>query len=138
MEDFLVKKHKNGFSLMELLIVIAIIGALVAIAVSSYSSAQKRSRDSRRSSDLKAIQNAWEQYYSDNSGAYPATCTISAAYLPQGMPVDPKTGSSYTGSCSASVYCFCGAVENTGKGNASDASCTFASGGNYHCVKSLQ
>lgn len=140
MEDDMVKKRKSGFSLMELLIVIAIIGALVAIAASSYSSAQKRSRDSRRSSDLKAMQNAWEQYYSDSSGVYPdvSTCTVSTTYLPQGLPTDPKTGSAYTKTCTTSSYCICATIENTGKGNASDTSCTFASSGDYYCVKNLQ
>lgn len=128
---------------MELLIVIAIIGALVAIAAASYSSAQKRSRDSRRASDLKAIQNAWEQYYSENSGSYPATCAIgsmtnSTNYLPQGLPTDPKTGAAYaTGTCSTAAYCFCATLERIGGGNASDPSCSFGTG-DYSCVKNLQ
>ena len=85
MANISLKSKAQGFSLMELLIVIAIIGALVAIAAASYSSAQKRTRDSRRAADLKAIQNAWEQYYADNSGLYPANCTVSmTTYLPKG------------------------------------------------------
>ncbi len=99
---------------MELLIVIAIIGILISISIASYSSAQKKSRDARRHGDLKAVQNAWEQYYADNSASYPGTCTISATYLPSGIPVDPKSGSTtipYQSSCTATTYCFCANLE---------------------------
>lgn len=120
---------------MELLIVIAITGILVSISVVSYSSAQKKTRDSRRRSDLKAVQNGFEQYYADNSGSYPATCSVSATYLPSGIPTDPKSGS-YVSSCTTASYCFCATLESDA-GNASDTNCTFGSG-TYYCVKNLQ
>ncbi|MBI5614327.1 prepilin-type N-terminal cleavage/methylation domain-containing protein [Candidatus Gottesmanbacteria bacterium] len=143
MANIRIIHHNGGFSLMELLIVIAIIGALVSIAAASYSSAQKRSRDSRRSSDIKAMQNAWEQYYSDQGGVYPTLCTASmTSYLPQGLPLDPKTSANYYAnaatSCTPSTYCFCALLERTGGGNASDTSCTYAAGGNYSCLSNLQ
>lgn len=109
---------------MELLIVIAIIGILVSISTVSYSSAQKKGRDARRHSDLKAVQNAWEQYYADNGATYPSGCTynavptpgvMSATYLPGGIPVDPKSSAStpvtYASSCVGASYCFCGFLE---------------------------
>ncbi len=112
--EVIYMKRKAGFTLMELLIVIAIIGILVSISVASYSSAQKKGRDARRHSDLKAIQTAWEQYYADNSASYPATCDISTTYLPNGIPVDPKSGATtipYQSSCATSTYCFCANLE---------------------------
>ena len=111
---------KKGFTLMELLIVIAIIGILISVSVASYSSAQKKGRDARRHQDLKAVQNAWEQYYADNNASYPgtttpATCTaVSATYLPNGLPVDPKSGTTtipYQSSCTSTSYCFCANLE---------------------------
>jgi prepilin-type N-terminal cleavage/methylation domain-containing protein len=118
---------KRGFTLMELLIVIAIIAILVSISVVSYSSAQKKARDARRHSDMKALQNAWEQYYADNNGNYPGTttaapCTLSLVsnpdtYLPGGLPVDPKSPTPYPqmysgwSSCSITSYCFCAGLE---------------------------
>lgn len=128
---------KKGFTLLELLIVIAIIGILVSISVASFSLAQKQSRDQRRKTDVKAIQDAWEQYYADNSSSYPSSCTISTAYLPAGVPTDPRTDDSYAVSCSASTYCFCGEVE-AGTGNA-DGSCSYVAASKTHyCVSNLQ
>ncbi len=62
--------HKKGFTLLELLVVISIIGLLVAMAVASYSTAQKKGRDARRKEDAKAIKNSMEQCYSVNNGSY--------------------------------------------------------------------
>lgn len=129
---------KRGFTLLELLIVIAIIGILISIGVVSYSSAQKKSRDSRRTADLKAVQNAWEQYYADNNGSYPATCTISTTYLPMGLPKDPKTSSAYVPpTCTTSSYCFCGLIEVSGAN--ANGTCNYAAGTKTHfCVSNLQ
>ena len=150
MENFfltkLVRRHlqtvrgstptRSGFTLLEVLIVIAIIGILVSMGVVSYSSAQRKTRNSKRRGDVKAIQTAWEQYYADNSSAYPATCTISATYMPSGLPTDPKPPAVYAGTCTASTYCFCGLLESE-TGNASNASCGYGAG-NYFCVSNLQ
>lgn len=128
---------KRGFTLLELLIVIAIIGILISIGVVSYSSAQKKSRDSRRTADMKAIQNAWEQYYADNSGSYPASCTISATYLPAGLPTDPKSTLAYASTCTASTYCFCAGMEVSGSN--ANSSCNYSAGTKTHfCVSNLQ
>lgn len=130
-----------GFSLLEVLVVVAIIGILISIGTAAFTSAQKKSRDSRRQGDLKSIQSAFEQYYADNTG-YPtsSSCTVSSAYLPAGIPLDPKTGVAYGITCDASgaTYCSCALLEGTTTGgNATDTSCTFGAGA-YFCVKNLQ
>ena len=60
-------KNKNAFTLLELLVVIGIIGVLVSLAMVSYTSAQRKSRDSRRQADMKAIQGALDVYYSETA-----------------------------------------------------------------------
>ncbi len=130
-----------GFTLLEVLVVIAIIGILISMGTAAYTSAQKKSRDARRQSDLKAIQNGFEQYYADNN-AYPTSsgCTVGSTYLPEGIPKDPKTGTAYAITCDANgnTYCSCSLLEGTTTaGNATDTSCTFGAG-SYHCVKNLQ
>ncbi|MEM3423917.1 MAG: prepilin-type N-terminal cleavage/methylation domain-containing protein [Nitrososphaeria archaeon] len=61
---------KKGFTLIELMIVIAIIILLVAIAIPNYTKMQDRARISAVSSDLKSIATAIEAFYAD-WGKYP-------------------------------------------------------------------
>jgi general secretion pathway protein G len=140
--EVIYMKKKTGFTLMELLIVIAIIGILISISVASYASAQKKGRDARRHADLKAVQNAWEQYYADNSASYPATCAISTTYMPNGIPVDPKSGTTsvvYPSTCSSSTYCFCAYLEGEANSKVPCAASTppYTSIG-VDCVQNLQ
>lgn len=60
-----------GFTLLELLVVMAIIGILAAIGFGSYGTVQSKARDARRKSDLENVARALEMYYNDNK-AYPA------------------------------------------------------------------
>jgi prepilin-type N-terminal cleavage/methylation domain-containing protein len=73
-------KSRPGFTIVELLIVIVVIGILVAITIVAYNGMQNRSRDSRRTSDIAAIQKLLELYKADNGG-YPL-CGSSSAYVP--------------------------------------------------------
>lgn len=56
---------------MELLVVIAVMGVLITVGISSYKSTQRKSRDVRRKSDLRQIASALELYYNDK-GKYPS------------------------------------------------------------------
>ena len=91
-------KRQSGFTLLELLIVIVIIGILALIIVQGLASGPKRARDAQRKSDMRAVKNALETYYNDNnvypSGDYAGLGTFLVnAYIPS-MPSDPKTGNS--------------------------------------------
>ncbi len=91
---------KQGFTLIEMLVVISLIGILAAMALVSFSSVQKQARDTTRKSDLKQYQTATESYASKNNGNYPianpAQVASSGTYctaLNIGVcPADPKTG----------------------------------------------
>lgn len=137
-------KRAEGFTLLELLIAITIIGILSTIATLSYGTAQKKARDMRRKDDMRLVQQAFEQYYLDNTSAYPATCTVSTTYLPGGMPTDPKTGIAYTAttgwsSCSATVYCLCAGLETETNATANCAGNPAPAGyTGLFCVRSVQ
>ncbi len=140
------KRASWGFTLLELLVVVSIIGILIAISSAAFSTAQKKSRDAKRQGDIKAMQSAFEQYASQNSGSYATSCATMIAWngsalLPGGLPSDPKTNSSYTCSSDASSYCVCATLE-LGGGNATSAVCTAlgnpSSNNTYYCLGSLQ
>jgi prepilin-type N-terminal cleavage/methylation domain-containing protein len=90
---------RKGFSLIELVVVMGILGTLIGVGFSSYSSSLTKSRDAKRKSDLHQIQVALEQYKQVN-GTYPATSwvnsTAGTAWIPgltstyiKSLPVDP-------------------------------------------------
>jgi len=67
---------QKGFTLVEILVVIAVIGILASIGVVTYRDIQMRGRDQKRKSDLQELQLALEQYRINNNGQYPS---VSAA-----------------------------------------------------------
>jgi type II secretion system protein G len=75
MERINIMKRFKAFTLIELLIVVAIIGILAAIAVPNFMNAQIRAKIARVQSDLKAMATAIEMYAMDNN-RYPDSCTL--------------------------------------------------------------
>lgn len=61
---------KQGFTLIEVLIVVAIIGLLSSVVLVGMGDFRKRGRDARRVADLRQVQNGLEIYYTANN-AYP-------------------------------------------------------------------
>ncbi|HBR13299.1 MAG TPA: hypothetical protein DD697_01180, partial [Candidatus Komeilibacteria bacterium] len=62
-------KIVQGFTLIELIVVIAIIGILSTLAVVSFNDSRSKARDSERLSDVRAIQGAVELYIENNGTA---------------------------------------------------------------------
>lgn len=68
----------KGFTLLELLIVITIIGLLTAVTIGSFQEARAKARDADRMRIVKEIQKALELYYSDQ-GHYPSFASFNPA-----------------------------------------------------------
>ena len=64
--------NKKGYTLVEILVVVAIIGFLAAAAVYAVNVARIKGRDAKRMADLEQIRKAMEIYYDDNK-EYPGT-----------------------------------------------------------------
>ncbi|MBI5555872.1 MAG: prepilin-type N-terminal cleavage/methylation domain-containing protein, partial [Elusimicrobia bacterium] len=70
-------RSKKGFTLVELMIVVAIIGILAGIAIPRYMNFVRRSREGATKGNLGAIRSALNIYYTDQEGIYPATLNSS-------------------------------------------------------------
>lgn len=143
----MIKNKRNGFTLFELLVSISIIGILTALASVAYSGAQKKARDSRRMQDIKLIQTAAEQYYSQNNYVYPPSTVTpwngGGQSILSMFPLDPKNSGSYIYTYTqpdgtTNTYCICALLENVTSGNASNTTCTFAASSSYFCAKNQQ
>lgn len=116
--------RQQGFTLLELLIVIVIIGILATIVVPGLVSGPKRARDAQRKADMRSIKNALETYYNDNNayisqtGTNPvantslystAMLSLVTAYMPT-APCDPRSA---TKSITAGQNCPTGTADGT-------------------------
>lgn len=87
---------KNGFTLVELMVVMAIIAMLLAIASPRYFKGVDKTREAVLHENLALTRQALDKYFNDN-GKYPDTLDdlVSKKYL-RNLPFDPITDSSQT------------------------------------------
>jgi general secretion pathway protein G len=90
------RKGADGFTLIELMIVMAIIVILAGIATALYVNSIQRSKEAVLKSDLFRMRDAIDQYYADKN-KYPPSLEslVSEKYL-RAVPVDPITNSAET------------------------------------------
>ncbi len=97
-----LQKKQSGFTIVELLIVIVVIGILAALVITTFTGIQQKARNTERTTDIKAIHGQVEAYYAQN-GKYPTLANLNDAAwrgsnmkgLDQEALKDPK-GTDYT------------------------------------------
>lgn len=78
---------RKGFTLVELLVVISIIGILIAVVFGSFSQSQAQARDNARMTDLKNLQLAIERFRAD-TGSFPVNLPALAPVYVSSIPDD--------------------------------------------------
>jgi len=91
MRSFKSFTKQQGFTIVELLIVIVVIGILATLVIVTFSGIQQRARDTQRQTDINAIQGHLEAYYA-STGTYPTLAMLNstafrAKYM-KGLPAD--------------------------------------------------
>jgi prepilin-type N-terminal cleavage/methylation domain-containing protein len=103
-----VTKSQKGFTLIELMIVIAIIAILAAILIPNFLHARSEAQTAGCEGNEKQIATAFEEYAVDHNGSYGAGGTVTSTLLGTlylGVtPTDPVDASSYSVNTTAASY----------------------------------
>ncbi len=75
----IIHKRNKGFTLIELMIVVAIIGILAAIAIPKFADLVTKSKESAVKGSLGSLRSALSIYYSDTEGVFPTNGNLSTA-----------------------------------------------------------
>ncbi len=73
-----LKRKQSGFTIIELLIVIIVIGILATLVITTFSGIQRNARNRAREADINAIQGQVEYYYGQND-EYPTLANMNDA-----------------------------------------------------------
>jgi prepilin-type N-terminal cleavage/methylation domain-containing protein len=97
------QQFNSGFTLLELLIAIAIVSVIFGLIISSASQVQRSGRDAQRQTDLRSIQAALQQYYTDMqyypssiSIGNPLHCSIGNPFVGASYPCTSTTAKTYS------------------------------------------
>jgi general secretion pathway protein G len=141
------RTKEKGFSFIEILVVVTIIGIIATIGLVTYTEFLKQSRDAKRKGDIEQIRAAIEIYKSNNN-SYPTiditnqtdicddmpACASGVYYLRK-VPDDPKNDTyEYVYSSDGSDYTLCALLEQGSTSSYGDCNKTAASEACNYCM----
>ena len=90
------QKESSGFTLIEILVVLSIIGILLGLAVPQYQISIKRAREAVLKENLFIMRKLIDQYYQDKHRYPPSLQSLVEENYLKVLPIDPITGSNET------------------------------------------
>jgi len=115
-------KQQNGFTIVELLIVIVVIGILAAITIVAFNGVSAKARDTRMVSNISAIQKKLEVFYTTN-GYYPSNAEMQqSSYRVASLDIPSTIGVSYCWASDINMTCYVSA-SSSGDCNVSGDKC---------------
>lgn len=139
-----LNRKQQGFTIVELLIVIVVIGILAALVITTFTGIQQKGRNTERTTDIKALHGQVEAYFAQN-GYYPTLANLNDTTwrnnnmkgLDADALKDPKgTASTLAATAGASVYSYAvspGTCDNSAGNECSSyvLTATLEGGGTY-------
>ncbi len=128
-----LKKSNKGFTIVELLIVIVVIGILALLVITTYSGIQAKARNAKRQSDIASLQTQLEAFYSQN-GYYPSLTDMNnATFLSSNMksldqealvdPSNPTNSKTLVATPAAKSYAYTVTTSSGGSCESDDTTC---------------
>lgn len=119
------RRRNSGFTLIELMIIMAIISILVSVAMPKYAEFMLKSQEGQTKGNLGSVRSALNLYYSDNAGIYPSCdspggpgSTVLDGLVPKYIPNIPKANN---GLHPPNNTIYCDQAANMQAGNTHDA-----------------
>ena len=110
-----LRNRSAGFTIIELLIVIVVIGILAGLVLNAFGNIQERARDTERQNDINAMHTALELYYTDND-AYPNVADVEDLDTVTGATSDMVLNADATVAPAGGAYTYTGTGCTVGVG----------------------
>lgn len=122
--------NRKGFTLVEIMIVVAIIALLAAIAIPNLLSARRTANTAAAKANVRSLSTAAETYSTANNGGYPADVAALATYISSASAYCNQTVQGYAYVCTLAATGYTITATPTTVGTTGDVTYTATTGGN--------